>query len=422
MNLQFKESEKGQAIVYLVVGMIVFLGFVALAIDGGMVLADRRHAQNAADAAALAGGADAAAYMEDKSHPVTIFTWDCGSNVNVQAAIEQAELGAIQRADDNSFTIHKGIVAKNGTDAVCGTTNYVGYTDRYLDVTVDISATTQSNFLQVVFPSMLHNEVEAVARVRPRRPPAFGNAIVALNPGVCTGGTTPGGIFYGNSNIYIEGGGIFSNGCLNGNGQPTIIITGSVAVGNDLEYGNANWDPLPQETDLELDPTQFNLTPPNCSDPNAHIINNGSLPNVPTVLDGLYCINGNLNVNGNEEITGTNVTIFLPTGKLTINGTPTIHLSSPPPDAPYPPAMPGILLYVPPTNSNPVVLNGTEDSWFRGMVLAPKSTITLNGTGGNTYLGQVIGWNVDVGGTSDTYVAYNPEDGFTFPASIELAR
>jgi len=36
--------------------MVVFFGFVALAIDGGMALADRRNAQNVADSASLAGG------------------------------------------------------------------------------------------------------------------------------------------------------------------------------------------------------------------------------------------------------------------------------------------------------------------------------------------------------------------------------
>ena len=88
MNINFKESEKGQAIVYLVIGLVVFLGFVALAIDGGMALSDRRHSQNAADAASLAGGGIAAEYMED--HNVTIFNWNCSSNANIVYALERS--------------------------------------------------------------------------------------------------------------------------------------------------------------------------------------------------------------------------------------------------------------------------------------------------------------------------------------------
>jgi hypothetical protein len=48
-------SESGQAIVLLAISIVVLLGFTALAVDGGMIFSDRRHAQNAADAAALAG-------------------------------------------------------------------------------------------------------------------------------------------------------------------------------------------------------------------------------------------------------------------------------------------------------------------------------------------------------------------------------
>ena len=54
-------------IVFLVLGLVVFLGFVALAIDGGMALADRRDAQNATDASALAGAAAAAQQLGGES-------------------------------------------------------------------------------------------------------------------------------------------------------------------------------------------------------------------------------------------------------------------------------------------------------------------------------------------------------------------
>jgi uncharacterized membrane protein len=58
------KSEKGQALIFLALGMVVFLGFVALAIDGGMLFSDRRHAQNASDASALSGGGQAAELVQ----------------------------------------------------------------------------------------------------------------------------------------------------------------------------------------------------------------------------------------------------------------------------------------------------------------------------------------------------------------------
>jgi hypothetical protein len=47
--------EEGQTLVYVTLALIVLLGFVALAIDVGYAYGTRRHMQNAADAAALAG-------------------------------------------------------------------------------------------------------------------------------------------------------------------------------------------------------------------------------------------------------------------------------------------------------------------------------------------------------------------------------
>jgi hypothetical protein len=47
-------SEKGQAIVMVAFAVIGLVAFAALAIDGGRLFSDKRHAQNAADSAAMA--------------------------------------------------------------------------------------------------------------------------------------------------------------------------------------------------------------------------------------------------------------------------------------------------------------------------------------------------------------------------------
>src|SRR5258707_8537905 len=53
-----KFSEGGQALVVIALAAVVLFGFVALAIDGSAKFSDRRHAQNAADTAALAAALD----------------------------------------------------------------------------------------------------------------------------------------------------------------------------------------------------------------------------------------------------------------------------------------------------------------------------------------------------------------------------
>ena len=56
-------SERGQMLILFVLGLGVLLGFVAMSVDVGLFLQQRRDLQNDADAAALA----AAAYLPDAS-------------------------------------------------------------------------------------------------------------------------------------------------------------------------------------------------------------------------------------------------------------------------------------------------------------------------------------------------------------------
>src|SRR2546423_15602482 len=50
-----KRGERGQMLLVAAISMAVLLGFTALAIDMGLFFENRRHLQNTADAAALAG-------------------------------------------------------------------------------------------------------------------------------------------------------------------------------------------------------------------------------------------------------------------------------------------------------------------------------------------------------------------------------
>ena len=88
MKARKLSSERGQAIVLVALGFVVLLGFAALAVDGSMVYADRRFAQNAADAASLAGGSEAAIRLENAY--VSFASWNCGGQ-----EINNAIAGAI---------------------------------------------------------------------------------------------------------------------------------------------------------------------------------------------------------------------------------------------------------------------------------------------------------------------------------------
>src|SRR5215216_6717288 len=90
-----KLQEKGQALIMIALGAVVLFGFTGLAIDGSRVFSDRRHAQNAADTAALA-----AALSKIRADPP-----ETGDTV--------AETAGLARAASNGFDNANSIVEVN---------------------------------------------------------------------------------------------------------------------------------------------------------------------------------------------------------------------------------------------------------------------------------------------------------------------
>jgi hypothetical protein len=196
-------GEEGQVLVFLALVMVGLLGFGALALDGGMLFSDRRHAQNAADSSSLAGASAAAYYMRGNNVNYNAFICGTGGTVYTAAA---AELEAISRAASNDYIIDTDMSDNHGVEVVCEITDMTSYEDKHIDVITLITRDTQSNFAHLVYSGPLRNEVEAVARVYPPMPLAFGKAIIALNNSACSGNQN-GVIFSGSSSTTVTGGG-----------------------------------------------------------------------------------------------------------------------------------------------------------------------------------------------------------------------
>ena len=281
---------------------------------------------------------------------------------------------------------------------------------------------TRTAFAHFVYPGKLENKVEAVTRVYPRQPLVFGNAIVSLNPAICDGQEN-GAVFHGSSVVDIQGGGVFSNGCLNGSGQPDVLVVdGGILYGGDFIPGNTNWSPGPQHSDDQIPEDDYLVEVPVCSHTDAHNVTGSQLKNMSSLTGGLYCVTGDLVLNGGEY-EWNEVTIVMLDGELRINGNVLAQLTAPLPEPRPTPAIAGLLFYAPASNSNPITLNGTSDSFFTGTIFAPASNISLLGTGyQDAYKSQVIGWNVEAGGTADTYVTYDDNLNYTMPASLRLEQ
>ena len=419
------------------------MGFTALAIDGGLVYSDRRHAQNAADASSLAGGAAAAMRLENQY--ITYQEWKC-NDPGVRSAEAAAEASAIERATSNDFAIDDDMSDNHGVTTECGSQDNGTWVDNYIDVITNITKDTPTAFAQFVFNGPLRNTVDAVTRVRPRSPVAVGNAVVALRED-CPNSNTGGVHFDGTSDIIVTGGGIFSNACMVAGGNPGITVNdGGIACtggGCYTSNGNPAISPAPDEGTVPLPRFTFLVPPPDCSalanDYGSHsgggTIQPGRYSQIRVtgggsnlVMEpGLYCVSGGVRFNGGT-ITGDGVTIFIENGDFDTSGNVFVDLIAPPANETdctvCPPALPGVLIYLPEGNDGEVSLLGTSDSEYLGLVYAPDGMIEAGGSGSelSEIHAQLVGDTVKLHGTTTVNITFDDGLFYQLPAMLELYK
>ena len=441
-----KTREKGQVMVLLVLAVVGLMGFAALAIDGGMAYSDRRHAQNVADASSLAGGSAAAMWLEGNG--ITYENFTCSG---VAGALSDAKKAARNRAGgNNGFEIEEGLQNHHGVQIEC--TNFFNdvYFERYIDITVEITSETKTALVHLVYDGPTKNRVAAVTRIRPQAPLGFGQAIVGLNDLACDGNQN-GVIIHGSTDININGGGIFSNGCLKFMGAQNLNVYVDppiISYVSQLEIsGNVVLSGSPSQVNSGIMPEEYTyIPPPDCDQvpyfgnpSNAYKNNAGGLipPGNYTSIKfnnagsltggGLYCMYGNFDVGNNDLSIDTSngkqgVTIYLVSGNFITGGNGEVNLSAPPinPD-PYP-AIPGVLIYLAEGNTGLVTLAGNSVSSFEGTIYAPSGTIEAYGTAGHeaTFHTQFVGKNVNIGGNALIDVNYNGGKVYRRPTMLNL--
>lgn len=446
-----KRSESGQAVVLLVLGFIVLLGFTALAVDGGMVYSDRRHAQNASDASSLAGGGVAALYMEN--HYVDYENWNCTNTSDpvygkIVQARQVAHDAAINRATSNDYSIDADISDSNGVASRCGVENTGGWIDKYLDITTTITTDTDTAFAHFIYSGPLRNTVTAVTRVRPRSPLAYGNAVVALAT-ECPNSNTGGVHVDGNTNINVNGGGVFSNACAVVGGSVDVDINGGnitcTGSGCYTTNGSPSVDPsTPVVSDAPLPTGSYAIPAPSCSSLpyRGNHSGGGTIPSgrygrirVNSATDdlvlqaGLYCLTDDFTINGGSLTVedGGGVTIYMINDDFYVGGSVSVVLRAPPiPEVATcsycPPAIPGILIYMDENNDGVVSLLGSSGSNYIGTVYAPAGTIEAGGGSLETINAQLIGYTVFLHGTTDVVVNFENTINYRPPATLELYR
>lgn len=404
-------SEKGQAIILIVFSIVGLIGMAALAIDGGNAYVDSRRAETAASAAALTA---ATTRIE-------------GGNWRAAALVTASDNG--YNNDGITNTVELNTPPINGD---------YGGNPEYIEVII-------TSHLKTYFGSVIGiPEVTSVSKVVSQSKPAIlgelfdGYALVSLAPKSRCDFNISFWI-HSEATLNLEGGGLFVNSnhpeCAFisfGSGSVRVRDTSPISVVGGAKVQKPKLiTPFPMQTGVAPIPypPSFKLPKINCGDRQATVDETGSImtsgnwgedvfppEGVTTLEGGIYCINGDFIVNGGQHLEGNNVLFMIDSGRVGISGNATVDFG-----APTGGNYQGLLFYVPIDNHSIIALNGSDDSNYRGTILAPGADVRINGldsNGGAAYHSQIIGYYVEVDGTDDIYIKYKDEqnyDALTMP-------
>jgi Flp pilus assembly protein TadG len=415
-----KKNERGQALIIIVLGMMALVGLTALSVDGGNAYSDRRNAQNAADTAALAA---ALGKINQPAGTSPATAWK-----------DSAYSRAASNGYDNNGTSNVVHVYECDEAAATCTLPAAAVPAQYIQVT--ITSNVQTFFANVVGVSQVTNNVQAISRatVGVTSPMWGGSAVVGLNPSGCKAVT-----YQGSASVTLIGSGLYVNSnCptaafFNNSNSPGTTLTAPClqAVGG-IQYAPGSLNVPAGCIQTGVPPYVYPTLPyPSCGSQVAvqtgNILSPGTWtgafpPSGVTVLQsGLYCVHsGNFQINGGGELHGHGVVIYMMDGFVKWNGGALVDLHAPS-TGPFK----GLLLYLPPTNTNVVVVNGNGESSIVGSILAPGSDVTVEGGGGSSGLQtQIIGYDVSLGGSSNTIIQYDSSTQYQPPLEpvIELTQ
>ena len=380
------KDESGQALVMSALCMTCLIGFVALAADVGVLLRERRLAQIAADAGAVAGAGE--------------YNYG-GATTAAQAATAQ-----------NGFTNGTG----GATVTVHSPPSFGPHTSGSANGYVEV-------IVQQVQPALFRGFLGLGSITVAARAVAYANG--PTNGCIYTLGTSGADLsMTGNANIQVTTCGIIVNSssgnAISLNGNVTLDAQSIGVVGGVSKSGNITLSPTPVTgvvpTSNPLGFLAAPTIPGHCSaNPNLAgnvtqtltagcyngITANGNI-NL-TLSPGLYIINGPLSLTGNVSLTGTGVTLDL-LSSTSIPGNVALNLT-----APTSGTYNGVIIYQPSTNTSSLALTGNAGSTFEGIVYAPSAAVSLTGNSGSTLYADFVSQSLSLVGNAslNSYASIN---------------
>jgi hypothetical protein len=413
-------TERGQALILIVFAAIGLFAIAGLAIDGSNKYSDRRHAQNAADTAVLAGSL--AKLRGDSDWPL--------------AALDQALENGY---DDNHVSNDVQVFTCTDADADCGP-----YENNSKYIQVVITSHVNTYFARVIGVNQTHNTVSAIAMSDSGYTgPAFGgNSIVAL----AKSGT--GYDAHGTPKWYLTGGGIYANSnslsaaTCGGNAGVTAPAVTAVG-GTSFTCHTVSIGTITQNTGTQMEYSAYSAWFPRQPACNGTATQSGGQWHPQSGTDGsrvsfsgdmdfapgLYCVT---NSPGpfHGQITGTGVTFYVTSSNFSMkfNGGGNLTAS-----APTSGEYKGVLLYLAPQvdangnllNTQELDMRGNGSGHIVGTVIAPSADVTMFGNSDTeAFNSQVIGYQIDSGGNADIYLDYHRNDNWivNLPPQVGLIQ
>ncbi len=448
-------KESGQALILIAIAAIGLLAIVALAIDGSATFSDRRHAQNAADTAALAGAL--AKVNSHRNADDSATTW----TKIVNAAKDQANANGYN-GDLVTSTVEVYNPPTSGVYSNCSDLHF----DCNDYVQVIINSTVNTYFAHIIGIPQTHNRVEAIAKTieEDQNFNFGGNAIVALSPTDC-----PALAAAGTTDVVVNGGGMFSNSdCTPSFKKTTCSGTidindsgggvGGITMVGGYQINTSCWDPT-KATLIPGGSKQLSFPPPydelpepaECSTAGSYTVT-GSGSNKTATLQpgnysalpvssnwknmilnpGVYCIDTSLSVQDSLTMaSGSTAGVLLyfksssVTNVLTVNASANVNIWGINADNDSSlSAYKSYLMYFSPnyslSSAQNCTINGSATSTYSGTIYAPYCNLKINGNSGMTMQSQLIGYTVDLSGASGITLNYDSAPKTVWPISNQV--
>lgn len=372
-----RQASQGQALVLFALALTVLIGFVALSVDAGFLMAERRQVQAAADAGAMAA---AVAMRENKDAQ------------GLAAGRDYAALNA-----GNGATV--SAVATGGP--IPGR--------KYVRVTV--TKDVDRFFLGAIYTGPWRVQATALAGVE-TEPADY--ALITLNKS-----SEPGIYMNGNTGIRLTGGraSAMSNTNIRGSSNTSFTAPGTIDANGTIQSGRG-WTPVTPNMP-QIDDPLASMTPPakgslvsnpctnNCTWSSGWYRNiNVTLKGTITLSPGVYYFeNSTINYqNTNTRLQGSNVLLYFDSNSSwdPKNGETRLTYRT----SAVSGVKPGLVVWY--ARCNTVDFQGNGELYFEGIVYAPCAHWSMHGNpNGDTVRGQMFLGTLEVKGTSDMSVNYN---------------